>query len=604
MIASITDSSNLGNLILLSESLQRAATIQALAATEYQSRNAALRCILVSAIALVSVISRRFQNVYSYKLQKVTSISDDAHDDSRAAGWTPAALLAPTLPLSPAFGEAVERHLASTIPDIVPADASLSAVGEGFVAFARCFWHLYVPSLPLDPAIGLRARTNYLGRQLVVLTNLFAAHERVEAARTNNGESLKLSRVGAEVAALRLELDTVGDVPITREGNPALLSSLFRELRSFQEQIVNDGQLDSLLDAIRVGWTAELASREANLQHSVATLLRRLDIAYVSLVDILAPVRLALCCLKIGFALLAHTCRVESSSGPESAPFALLLRHLTSFPTIAHTVDVESTELPLSIKPSEAPLPPSRATLLQISSLTLRLSTQALFDRSTLHRLTHLYDRMHYLWSVDRRHEEEEALEAASLYRTKTDVQQIASDEEIEAAEFASLFPTFEDASDPDALPAATPAVPGATATHPRLLRPTDQATLAGLHLNVFGPDLVVGKPKDFEFLRSSSVATLLPTMFDTLDEQLDRDSAVYRIRTLVELSQSLAPSSAGEQRERDFYTDADVKETAKAVPILLALASRLEGLIELWPDQMVLREPLSNPESPPRSKH
>lgn len=459
--------------------------------------------------------------VLIYRVQ-ATTISDDAHDDPHAPGWTPAALLAPTLPLSPAFGEAVDRHLASAIPHLTPADASLSAVGEGFVAFARCFWHLYVPSLPLDPAIGLRARTNYLGRQLLVLTDLFAAHERAEAGRTGNGESVKLARVGAEVAALRQELDSVGDVPITREGNPALLSSLFRELRSFQEQIVNDTQLDSLLEVIRGDWTPELASREANLQHSVATLLRRLDIAYASLNDILAPVRLALCALKIGFALLLHTCRVESA-GPESAPFALLLHHLTSFPTIAHTVDVESTELPLSIKPGEAPLPPSRATLLQISSLTLRLSTQALFDRSTLHRLTALYDRMHYLWSVDRRHEEEEAQAAASLYRTKTDVQDIKSDEEIEAAEFAQLFPTFDDVSDPDKpLPAAAtaPLAAAVAPTHPRLLRPTDQATLASLHLDVFGPNAVVGSPKDFETLRATSVATLLPTMFDTRSEE------------------------------------------------------------------------------------
>lgn len=479
--------------------------------------------------------------------------------------------------------------MASALPALAQAEVSLAAIGEGFVAFARCFWHLYVPSLPLDPAIGLRAHTNYLGRQLLALTQLYAAHQQAEAALTHTGQSTKLSLLDADVAALRRELDNAGEVPITREGNPALLASLFRELRSFQEQIVNDNQLDGLLAVIRGGLTPELISRESNLQHSVATLLRRLDIAYASLVDILAPVRLALCCLKIGFALLLQTCRVESA-GNESTPFADLIHHLTSFPTVAHMASVESAELPLSIKPGEAPLPPSRATLLQISSLTLRLSTRANFDQSTLHRLTHLYDRMHYLWSVDRRHEEEEARDAAALYRTKTDVQQVASDEEIEAAEFAELFPTFEEAED-----SAAPAQPlangtPASSTHPRLLRPTDQATLAGLHLDIFGPNSTITSPKDFEALRSSSVATLLPSMFDTLDEAIDRDSAVYRIRSLVELSQSLAPSSSVDGRQRDFYTEPDVRETAKAVPILLALARRLADLVEQWPDQMVLR--------------
>lgn len=491
--------------------------------------------------------------------------------------------------LSPVVEESIDRYLSSPLVALAENPDSLAAVGLGFVAFARSFWHLYVPNLPLDPAIGLRAHSNFLGRQLTHLTNLYAAVAKAEAGLTGNGQSLKMSRVDQEIDALRRELDSAGVVPVTREGNPAMLSGLFRELRSFQEQITSDVQLDNLLDDLRKPWSAELASREANLQHSVETLLRRLELAYGDLGDILGPIRLALCSVKIGFALLLHISRLTSLT-TSSTHYTSLLRHLAGFPTVAHTQAVESVDLPLSIKVGEAPLPPSRATLLQVTALATRLANHAVFDRESLRRLTTLYDRLHYLWSADRRHDEEAAREAESLYRSRADIQQIASDEELEAAEFAKLFPTFEEVAD-DAQPSNLPN--GAAPSHPRLLQPSDQANLARLHVGIFaglGSRFSASCKSDFDTMRSASIATLLPKLFDSSDEILDRESAVYRIRSLVELSQAAAPSTAVDAPQRDFYNEPDVRETAKAVPVLQALSSRLADLIAQWPDQMVLQ--------------
>lgn len=493
--------------------------------------------------------------------------------------------------LTPALDESIQGYLAKALPALESEIPSTKAVGNGFVALSRTLWHLYVPNIPLDPAIGLRAHSSYLGRQLSSLQNLCLVLEAAEAKSTGNEGSRKISIVQVEIERLRQELDSAGVVPVSREGDPALLSGLFRELRSFHEQVIGDSQLDGLLEAFENPWSPENANRESNLQHSIETLLKRLQVAYGSLADILAPIRFALCFLKIGFSLLAHDSQVASLDST-SIHFATLLRHLANFPTAAHLVEIESVDLPLSIKVGETPLPPSRATLLQITALATRLANKTILDRDTLRRLTQLYDRLHYLWSADRRHEEEAAREAESLYRSRVDIDQVASDEEQEAAEFALLFPSFEEESTTDDSHLKSSSTTAAPPSIPRLLRPTDQAALARLHVGIFGAPSSTFHSQchaDFEEMRAAGISTLLPGLFDTLDEALDRNSAPFRIRSLVELSQAACPPAGVEAKQRDFYNEPDVQETSKAVPILQALSARLGDIIALFPDQMVL---------------
>ncbi|KAI5480555.1 hypothetical protein MNV49_000251, partial [Pseudohyphozyma bogoriensis] len=564
-----TDSSNLGNVVHLAESLKRAASLQALAASESQSRTKSLKAALLGAISLMVSVADEKEPI------EATNLS--------------VALLAPTRQLSPMLAEAVDLHLAKSLTELSHDESTLEAVGLGFIAFARCLWYIYVPNLPLDPAIGMRARSNYLARQIALLSATLAAFEANETQLTGNDLNAKIAVVRKELVAIQEEFDGAGGVAVDRDANPTLLSSLFLELRSFQNQIIHDSQLDSLINAITRSWTMETASRESNLQRSIETLLRRLSAAYAGLADVLAPIRLALCALKIGFSFVIHAAR-SATLPSDSVQFAVLLSHLTGFPTVAHAEPLHALDLPLSVKVGDGLLPPSRATLLQISALAKRLANNTAIEQGSLRRLTQLYDRMHYLWTADRRHEEEEAREAASLYRVKTDVQQIASDEELEAAEFAKLFPTFEEPLEDQVSRTGADATTS-TKTHPRLLQPSDQATLADIHCDIFADAVrVADEPQRFERMRSAGVSTLLPPLFESLGEQLDRESAAYRVRTLVELGQMLTPSAAFEAHERDFYTEADVRETAKVVPIIQGLVARLESLIEQWPDQMVLQ--------------
>ncbi|BGP48616.1 AAA ATPase midasin [Rhodotorula kratochvilovae] len=566
------DTPTLGNLVMQSSALARTASLQlAAAAPDASSRVDGLRAALLALIGLV-----------------VSSAEDKEADKEQLNLANLASEVARRADSSAPLAESAERYLTQALPPLQVDHADLSAVASGFVAFARFLWHLYVPNLPLDPAVGLRAHSNFISRQLAAMSDVLAAVRLDELAVTGNGGNAKLARVQQEVEHLRCQLEQAGVAPVTREGNTALLSALFAELRSFQEQIVSDTQLDSLLVELGKSWSLAASNREANLQRSVDTLLRRLDHAYAESSDIVAPIRLALATFKIGFALLAHV--AQAAAQPAShAPFRKLVQRLTAFPIIEQLPSMHGDELPLSIKAGEAPLHPAQATLLQVAALASSIADETANRSDAIVRLTQLYERLHFLWATDRHHDEEAAEAEASLYKTKIDIQQAQTDEELEAAEFAKLFPTFEDVmadEGADAPSATAPSKPS------RLIQSGDQTLLAQLHASLFAErqdNLASTASSAFNRLRQSGVNTLVPKLYESLDDALDQRSAAYRIRSLVALSQAANPPESVEAPHHDFYNEPNVRETAKVVPILLAFIEHLEAIIAKWPDQMVL---------------
>ena len=588
---SLADTPTLANLVTQSKALADAANLQlAATATDRNSRIESLRAALLALIGLVSRFFPLSPNnpklKQACKCPQIVSNSDEEYEGvvEDAQDLVSAIASRPSTPLQ----AAAERYLIKDLPSLQSPQVSLSTVAGGFVAFSRFLWHLYVPNLPIDPAVALRAHANFVGRQLAAMSAVLAAVQADELAFIGNASNAKMERVTKEVVELQRQLEQAGVAPVTREGNPALLSALFAELKAFQDQIVGDHQLDSLVEELERPWSPTAASREANLQRSVDTLLRRIDHAYSEIPDIVTPIRLALCTLKIGFALLAHSAQAASlPSGHE--PFRSLLSNLASFPTVAQFPVISSAELPLSIKAGEAPQHPTQATLLQLAAFSTHRSTETNWNVGASLRLTQLYERLHHLWSTDRRHEEEEAEEAASLYKAKVDVQQVATDEEQEAEEFAKLFPSYEDANNGEETPATTNGV-SPTKT-PRFVQSHDELILYQLHIGLFAKNVkCVTSSSLFETIRTSTVNTLVSKLYSGLDETLDRNSSVYRIRTLVELARAVDPPQGIEAPHHDFYTESNPKETAKAVPILLAMVSRLSDLIAIWPEQMVLQ--------------
>ncbi|KAK4054525.1 AAA ATPase midasin [Microbotryomycetes sp. JL201] len=486
--------------------------------------------------------------------------------------------------------EALSNYLGPTLSKLGQQNVAMRDIALSYIGFARMLWHLYFPSLPLDPAVGFQARARFVGRQLFAMQALFQAVQTTERSQTGNDRNKKLERLAQEVQALEGERDSAVSFPVAREGNLAMLAGLFQELRGFQQQVITDKQLDDFIGAALQSITPEVVNRETNLQRSIDTLLRRLRTAYVDMDDILDPIRLSLCSLKIGMALLvqAQQLVVITKAYRNLGEFA---SHVVSFPRAAHVTAIESQELPLSLKLDEALVPASLATMAQLSSLTDRISRYGGRNHDELLRVKQMYDRLHHLWITDRKREEQAAREAESIYKSKTNVQEIKTDEEIEAAEFAELFPTYDEATEDEVSNNKTNDLHGSSKPK-RFLQPSEQSAIVHLHLLLFsrGYQDVRASGLTWDSLRDSVVSTLLPKLFDVLGDDIDRSSAAWRIETLVHLIKSGEEATSAADVRGDFYTESNVPETSKATPVLQAFAKRLSDLIATWPEQMVLQ--------------
>ncbi|GAA5984033.1 hypothetical protein JCM10908_006021 [Rhodotorula pacifica] len=555
---------------------------------------AALASTARAQVAAVSVDSRpredQLRSILLALVSLVVSAASDDDEQGAESDSTTSQVLQQRIGQSHILQRAADRYFDVAQPALAGVSLEGSDIAAGFVAFGQFLWHLYVPNLPLDPAIGAKVQSQYLARRIAAVSASLDVVLLEEVASTGNAGNAKAARLRSNLESLQRETATADSAPIERDIDLALLASLFAELRSFEEQIVSDALVRGLLSDLRKTGSASsttTASRVDSMRRSIDTLLRRLEHAYGRMADILTPIRLALSSIKIGFSLLAAHAR-SSATASHDAPYRLLAEHLTSYPFVQATDRIFQQELPLSLKQGEAALPPSQATLLQIAALSAAVDRETQQRDHVVLRLTQLYERMHHLWATDRRHDEEAAEAAASLYKAKVDLHEVKTDEEIEAAEFAELFPAFDNGEVVSS--EAAPAVAGSPTAH--FIQAADQDLLARLHVSIFGDAASVGKlspVKVFERLREAGIERLLPLIYDSLDDSLDNNSAAYRIRALVELHQVLKPSELVEAPHHDFYTAANVPETSKALPVLNELIARLSVLIDKWPEQMVL---------------
>ncbi|POY75159.1 hypothetical protein BMF94_1791 [Rhodotorula taiwanensis] len=563
---------SLGRLEVQAKALDAAASLQVTATSvDESSRSAGLHAALLALLALITAAA--------------------ADQTSADAAIGSANHLEATLRLidgSELLRQAAQRYLTDILPRLSVEQPDTGDLAKGFIGLGQYLWHLYVPNLPLDPAVGAQVQTRHVARRIASTLAALDAVRLEEAALSGNATNAKAVRLQDELAALQSVAVEGSSAAVGRETDLALLASLFAELRSFEQQIISDDGIRTLVADLQSssGVPRVADARAQNLQRSIETLMRRLDHAYAPLSDLLLPIRLALSVIKVGISMLAA---VASSLGTASSdePFCLLARRLVSYPAVDTTGDIFRDELPLSLKLSDAPLAPATATLLQISALAASVADETEEQEAVVLRLTQLYERMHHLWASDRRHDEEAAGAAASLYKAKVDVHEVKTDEELEAAEFAELFPTFDADKDDSGVPASRQTTEPTGAT--RFIQTGDQSMLAQLHLSLFGSTSLSSARATFDRVKDAGVDRLMTRLYDALDDKVDRESAAFRTRALVKMIQAVRPSEEVEAPHHDFYSAANVPETAKAVPVLRNFISRLDILIAKWPEQMVL---------------
>ncbi|KAG6904409.1 hypothetical protein DXG01_010280, partial [Tephrocybe rancida] len=224
---------------------------------------------------------------------------------------------------------------------------------------------------------------------------------------------------------------------------------------------------------------------------------------------------------------------------------------------------------------------PFRHLLLTLSAV----AKEGSLGRLDMSALEVVYAQTLRLWLIDRAKEKEAEMAASSLYRRKNLDHDDIGEAEMEEREFMELFPSFDDALDPEATnDVRKPARPTV------LVAPAEKGELVALHHSLFGTDGLSGDGTKFDQVQRSVLASLLSSSSSSLPDTLDNESLPSQFLLLndrVTAFQNVPVIGGGAY---NFYVDPNVPQVKKATAIVSTMRSRLDEIIQEWPDQMVLQ--------------
>ncbi|GMK55960.1 hypothetical protein CspeluHIS016_0210160 [Cutaneotrichosporon spelunceum] len=458
--------------------------------------------------------------------------------------------------------EAFNTRLVSAI--VEAQDGSLRALGRLWHGLGRFVLDLFVTNVPIDPGVRRVLLGEVVSAQLSVVTDELDVVTHAEDMLKGVSDSSRVEALRSRATALQAEGEALGP-SIERETNAARLGHLFAEVFSFIDDVLDKDS--SLLHALESGVNAA-AAREDAFQLASSAFVQRLS-AYTDLVDLADPIVFGILCVKFGMRCLARDLALSNAKPPTAvAP-------LVSFPIVASLTSLQV--LPKEIK--EPSLTSMRADLLAALAHA-HDSVEATQRRDHVPGLVGGLDRLYAAWSAIRTREAQEALDAESMFRVrKTDIE-VPDDEEIEAKEFAQLFPTYEEDEDEDEAMEEDVPVHQQDKNKAKFT-PAQIAAFHTLVLGSFGGHADVGKT-----LKSTIDDVLSRFEASSFREDLDGVSLAFQVATLHRRHAEIKTSAA----QANFYFDPNEFEVRKGQALLERLRARLDTLVSEWPDQMVLQ--------------
>jgi midasin len=446
-------------------------------------------------------------------------------------------------------------------------------LGPCWIAFSWLIIELYVPDIPIDPAAMQLCLVQLLRQEEAALLAQRQLHSRYEECNSGNSNSMILRYIDARLREISSSLLQTSTLTVhERPEGPSRLHTYWSEVSQFQAQILSSQKIDSLLLSL-CNRDAAAIIREQVFQESISGFAQRLITMYPEYEDVSFPIQLALQSVKLGLRLVVN----QTCFNPDVAPVARLAVALVSFPSI-RSCDMLCKESPI--------IGPSGMTA--FSHLLLNLAAVACQQSISVNGLTTgvdtIYEQVLRLWLIDRARDDETEQASQSLYRRQAMDYDPAGDAEEEEREFLALFPTFEDALDQEGPQPQK-------SSHPVLVDSSLVKQLVDIHKILQDQqDPRIDASALFYDIRKRSLECLLPAHLSELPDTLDVESHLFQIFLLQDRLASLGSTPKERNTFYNFYNDANILETRKASVILEALVTRLESLIQEWPDQVVLQ--------------
>lgn len=470
----------------------------------------------------------------------------------------------------PDYGEnpsldSLRRHLEPlrSLPSHT-AQQKLYRLGYGWASVGLTLLELLIPDIPIDPIAIKNTATALQKKEHDRVSTEIGLHHSLQRVTTGNEDSYILS-------VLRHRLQSVAynatdEITVTGRDNIAQLHVYWGEVWQFRNQVIAENKILDLLGSFTTTNEAAVL-RERVLQESITGFYQRLDTMYPRFRDLNMLLKLAMSQLRLGVRLISKMNTVNPSA---SAAMNALLR----YPSIC--------EVPESFPGDQG----SVLTAFDSAHLDLLRSViQASAEKKTrylLPRLEQSYNQVLGLWLIDKAKEADSEAASRSLYRGSVLEHNAMTDGEFEELEFLSLFPSFENSL-----------VEGKGA--PDQTRPSknvpDEAMvqIANLHLTLFSPPIPVCK--GFGMInqtRKKLLSEIIDSYIHALPDSLDATALVYRLRFVRDARTDTR--TVEHHTSYNFYKDSNLPELKSAVKVVLDLRAYLKGLIDEWPEQMVLQ--------------
>lgn len=441
-------------------------------------------------------------------------------------------------------------------------EGSLRALGHLWHGLGRFVLDLFVTNVPIDPGVRRVLLGEVVSAQLSLVADELDVVTHAETHLKGVSDSARAAALRARAEALQAEGEALGP-SIQRETNATRLGHLFSEVFSFLDDVLDkDG---SLLSALKIGANAA-AAREDAFQLASAAFVQRLSV-YTDLADLAEPIVFGVLCVKFGMRTLARDLALRNASPPTA------VGPLVSFPAVASLATLQV--LPKEVK--EASQFSMRADLLAALAHA-RDAAEPTQRREHVPGLVGGLDRLYAAWSAIRKREAQDALDAESMYRIrKTDIE-IPDDAELEAKEFAQLFPTYDEEEEEEE---KMEEVPVPQDKHKAKFSGAQVAAFHALIFGSFGGHADIGKT-----LKSTVDEVMSRFEPSSFREELDGASLAFQVATLHRRHAEVKTSAA----QANFYFDANEFEVRKGQALLERLRARLDSLVAEWPDQMVLQ--------------
>ena len=363
-------------------------------------------------------------------------------------------------------------------------------LASAYLHFANYFWISFLPNIPLDPSVATQAKEAFLARQKGRLLAAAASNASLVRDQAGGTGTIELDVLAGQLIGISSELSQLEESVTRRKGagGQAILAALFTELGQASGSLFGSSQVvKALLNSTE--YTDSMASQIQNVQDAVSSIVGRLLRAYAAYGDITEPLLLCLGTFSIGLGLYSHTIQ-KHRAGKAGAVHEQALAHLTAYPSLPAAAPLLAMHIPSSLKTEAKPITsPSQLARLHLSSIVFTThatpaSLKLLPDSTAAAHLHRTYEQIFHLWAIDQKRAEEAKAEAESIYKSRKQEVIIPADDDLEAAELAELFPTYEDE---DSGPRASIKISSATSV-PKLFSQDDVLSMYTLHQRLFMP--------------------------------------------------------------------------------------------------------------------